>query len=140
MLVTERKSIFVTASDKAKLNLLFDAAKNNRTRHEVVINLAKELRNMEVRRPEDIPSYVITMHTKFVIKHMDSGTVTVYTLVYPGAADYESGRISIMSPLGASLLGQTPDTLVEYEAPGGVKLVKVIAILDQPEASGNYNA
>jgi transcription elongation GreA/GreB family factor len=47
--------------------------------------------------------------------------------------------ISVMSPLGASLLGQTPDSLVEYEAPGGIKQVKVLAILNQPEASGNYN-
>ncbi len=140
MLVTEKKTIFVTASDKAKLTLLFESAKKNRSRYAAIANLAEELEHMVVTRPEEIPSYVITMHTRFAIKDLDGGEPREYTLVYPGAADYDAGRISIMSPLGAALLGQTPDSLVEYTAPGGVKQVKVVAILHQPEASGDYRS
>ncbi len=136
---TGKKTIFVTASDKEKLNLLFETVKNKPSRYEEVANLVRELDSMVVTQAEKIPSNVITMNTRFSVQHMGSDTPVEYTLVYPGGADYESGRISIMSPLGAALLGHTPDSLVEYKAPGGTKQVKVIAILEQPEASGKFN-
>ena len=138
-MVTE-KTIYITASDKARLQLLLNNPGGNKLRFRAVSNLADELEMAIITAPQDIPNDVITMNSSFVISDPNGGKPMNCTLVYPGSADYAAGRISIVSPLGASLLGRSVGSEVEYQAPAGTFKVRVDAILAQPEASGDYDS
>jgi regulator of nucleoside diphosphate kinase len=68
---------------------------------------------------------------------MKKGDELEMTLVYPRDADLASGRISVLAPVGAALLGLSVGQSIEWPMPhGGTRRLKVSAILFQPEAAG----
>lgn len=66
--------------------------------------LLTELERAEVRADKDMPETVIGMGSTVHFKAEDGQDRTV-TLVYPGDADIEAGRISVATPVGAALIG-----------------------------------
>ena len=55
------------------------------------------------------------------------------TVVVPREADAADGKVSLIAPLGAALLGRRSGDSVEYSAPGGEVTVTVGEVLFQPE-------
>lgn len=54
-------------------------------------------------------------------------------------AEPQFGFVSILSPIGLSLLGQQVGATIRWESPAGTeRMAKLDAILFQPEASGDY--
>ncbi|MDQ2960182.1 MAG: transcription elongation factor GreA [Candidatus Dormibacteraeota bacterium] len=51
-----------------------------------------------------------------------------YAIVGPAEADVAGGRISMVSPLGASLMGRTVGDEVSFSSPGGERSATVIAV------------
>jgi len=41
------------------------------------------------------------------------------TLVYPEEADVEAGKISVLTPIGAALIGLSAGQTIEFRIPGG---------------------
>jgi regulator of nucleoside diphosphate kinase len=68
-----------------------------------------------------------------------SGEVETYTLVYPDAADITEGKLSVLAPMGAALLGAREGHVVKFETPGGVRRVKVMKVVYQPETAGDFH-
>jgi regulator of nucleoside diphosphate kinase len=62
-----------------------------------------------------------------------------YTLVFPDDADIDAGRLSVLTPLGAALLGSRDGQTIEFDAPGGRRRLKVERVLYQPEAAGHFH-
>lgn len=61
------------------------------------------------------------------------------TICYPGDAEPTLGFISVLSPVGASLLGLSVGATAHWHTPtGDVCTAEVAALLFQPEASGDY--
>jgi regulator of nucleoside diphosphate kinase len=58
-----------------------------------------------------------------------------YTIVMPGEANYEAGKISVLAPLGTALLGYRVADEIEWEVPRGVRRLRIDAVLFQPEAA-----
>jgi regulator of nucleoside diphosphate kinase len=102
--------------------------------------LEEELDRAKIVKPEEIPTDVITMNSTFRVYDLDSGEDFVYTLVFPARADSASGKISILAPLGTTMLGYRAGDTVEWLAPEGRKRLKVKRVVYQPEAEGNFHA
>jgi transcription elongation GreA/GreB family factor len=51
-----------------------------------------------------------------------------YTIVGPVEADVAGGRISMVSPLGAALMGRTVGDEVKFSSPGGTRSAVVTAV------------
>jgi regulator of nucleoside diphosphate kinase len=96
--------------------------------------LEEELDRAKIVKPEEIPTDVITMNSTFRVYDLDSGEDFVYTLVFPARADSASGKISILAPLGTTMLGYRAGDTVEWLAPEGRKRLKVKRVVYQPEA------
>ena len=63
----------------------------------------------------------------------------VLTLCYPGDAEPAAGLISVLSPVGSSLLGlRAGDTARWLTPPGEGCAAQIAAIQYQPEAAGDY--
>jgi len=122
-----KKTIIITKYDKVRLkNYLND-------------DLRKELNRAKVVDPKDIPSDVITLNSKFKLKNLDSDEEMIYTLVFTEDADIYKNKISIYAPMGIALIGYRVGDIIEWPVPGGILRIKVLEILYQPEASGDFN-
>ena len=82
---------------------------------------------------------MITMNSKVCLQDLDSGEDLVYTLVFHGDADLESGRISVLAPVGTAMIGYRKGDRITWSVPGGLKRLKVKKILYQPEAAGDFH-
>lgn len=101
--------------------------------------LADILDLSEVVAASDIAADVITMRSLVRIEDASSGAQRTLTLAYP-EDEWSQGvdPVSVLSPLGANLLGARVGHLPSWHGPTGeVHRAKVLAVLYQPEASGD---
>lgn len=91
------RAIIVTEKDLERLKKLaanereFGKARESKE----LKDLQMELEHAQVVSPKHIPAGTITMNSKFLLKHLDSGEVTEYSLVYPEDADFLENKISV---------------------------------------------
>lgn len=86
-----------------------------------------------------VPRDVVTMHSQVLLLDRASGRRNKLTLCYPADAEPAAGLVSVLSPLGWSLLGLREGNVARWSTPaGGQREAEVLAILFQPEACGDY--
>jgi regulator of nucleoside diphosphate kinase len=86
-----------------------------------------------------VPANVITMYSQVLIADGQAGAPRKLTLCYPHDADPAAGFISVLSPVGAGLLGLKKGQTARWRKPdGGMVTAKIVDILFQPEESGDY--
>jgi regulator of nucleoside diphosphate kinase len=86
-----------------------------------------------------VASDVVTMYSQVLLRFVDDGVKRKLTLCYPEEAEPQFGFVSVLSPIGLSLLGEQVGSTVRWQSPdGSVRMAEVDAILFQPEASGDY--
>jgi len=79
------------------------------------------------------------MYSQVLLRFVEDGIKRKLTLCYPQDAEPQFGLVSVLSPIGLSLLGQQVGATARWESPDGTERVaEVEAILFQPEASGDY--
>jgi regulator of nucleoside diphosphate kinase len=87
----------------------------------------------------DIAADVITMYSQVEIVDTLSHRRQKLTICYPRDAEPTLGFISVLSPVGASLLGLNVGATAHWRTPtGDLCTAEVTALLFQPEASGDY--
>lgn len=98
------------------------------------------LESSELVASPSVPPTVVTMYTQVLLQDPqgDAGPYTL-TLCYPADAEPSRGFISVLSPVGTSLLGLRVGEVARWPMPGGrTGAARIVAILFQPEASGDY--
>ena len=82
---------------------------------------------------------VVTMYTQLLLEDAAGGEPARLTLCWPGDAEPGSGFISVLSPVGAALLGLRVGELARWRTPDGQeRSARILGVLFQPEASGDY--
>lgn len=66
--------------------------------------------------------------TVVTLLDMESEEEITYQLLGPEEADVKKGSISVLSPLGKSLLGKTVGEDVKAKTPGGIREFEVVEI------------
>lgn len=106
--------------------------------HPVADFLAAELERAVVRPAEEIEPNVVRMNSRVAFRIGTRREVEVRTLVYPDEYARRSDRddcISIMTPLGAALIGLRVGTSMSYEAANSARQrVTVVAVVHEPDA------
>jgi regulator of nucleoside diphosphate kinase len=95
--------------------------------------LCNKLARASVIAANRVPDDVVTMNSK--IKYRDEALAgpRYVKLVYPSDAD-DSGRVSVLSPLGATLLGLSVGQEAIAHFPGaGPRRIRVERVVSQPE-------
>ncbi|MBE7425543.1 MAG: GreA/GreB family elongation factor [Burkholderiaceae bacterium] len=87
----------------------------------------------------EVPPDVVTMYSQVMLLDQGSGERTKLALCYPADAEPAAGFISVLSPLGLSLLGLRVGDVARWRTPAGERAAEVLEILFQPEASGDYS-
>lgn len=81
--------------------------------------LAREIERAEVLPDARMLPGLVTMNSEVTFRDDISTQERTVTLVYPEAADVESGKISILTPIGAALIGLSAGQTIEFQTPGG---------------------
>ena len=127
------RSIYVTEEDIQKLGKLVRDEEDNLKDQRHVRDLDEELARAQVVAAGALPTDVITMHSKVLIRV--DGAEEEISLVYPDEADVVNNQISVLSPIGTAILGYREGDIVEWHVPGGTAQVEVVQVLFQPEAA-----
>lgn len=126
--------IVLTRADYREL-LPFTAA--SRQAGDVGDQLAEKLETAEIVESSAVPPAVVTMNTELEVRDETNGHVARLILVHPREANIVAGRISVMTPVGAALLGLREGASTSVMVPSGEeKRLTVLRVLMQPEASG----
>jgi regulator of nucleoside diphosphate kinase len=137
--VLNRGEVLLNERDYDRLNDLVLSPRLRSTHAQLVTLLEHELLCGTVVAPQSIPKGVVTMNSRVRFRDLGTDERETYTLVYPEGADLELERLSVLTPLGAALLGTRVGDVVECRTPGGVRRLKVEKILYQPEAAGDFH-
>jgi regulator of nucleoside diphosphate kinase len=81
--------------------------------------LADELSRATVISEERMPDNVVRMHSRVTYVEEGSGLRREVELVYPDEADLSSGKVSVLAPVGAALLGLAEGESIEWRFPRG---------------------
>ena len=130
--MAEAPQIYLTHDDMDRLLQLIESYPGKR-----FDRLEGELLRAKVVPREKIPEDVVTMNSRVVFENETTGVRREITLVYPGMADIDQGKICILVPVGTALLGLRVGQSIDWELPGGEKhRYRIVGVPYQPEAAG----
>ncbi len=104
-----------------------------------VERLDSELARAKIIDQKEAPRTLVTMNSEVTYEDVKSGKRRTVRLVYPRDANVSKNQVSVFAPLGSALLGLREGQEIEWKMPGGVRRIKVVEILYQPEAAGDWN-
>ena len=97
---------------------------------ELADRLIEEIERAELRPPSEMPGDVVTLGSEVTFRQ-DGRTQTVH-IVAPDDADIERKRISVLTPVGAALLGLAIGQKISWEMPDKHSSVLEVVAVRQP--------
>ncbi|MCC8378399.1 nucleoside diphosphate kinase regulator [Xenorhabdus sp. PB30.3] len=134
----KKPNIIINELDAERLDSLLEQAAFANT--SIADALNDELDRAEILSPAEIPADIVTMNSEIKFIDFSNNEERIRTLVYPASLQDSTKQLSVMAPLGAALLGLRVNDEITWELPNGEKTrIKVLEILYQPEAAGEYH-
>lgn len=101
--------------------------------------LADLLASAEVMKSRAVNADVVTMYSRVEVVDAHTRRRQVLTICYPDDAEPAAGCISVLSPVGISLLGLKTGDTAKWSTPTGEECAAEIAAIQyQPEAAGDF--
>lgn len=91
--------------------------------------LLAEIERAEVRDDADTPAEAVGMGATVEFLDEVSGKTRTVELVYPQDADIEAGRISVLTPIGAGLIGLSQGQSISWpDRDGHTRLLRILKV------------
>lgn len=91
--------------------------------------IQRELVRAQIVADADFDPSAARIGSRVTYREEPGGHTRVVTLVWPEQADLGTGRISVITAIGAALLGMRPGSCIEWIAPlGGARSLTVMAV------------
>ncbi|MDP1875867.1 nucleoside diphosphate kinase regulator [Phenylobacterium sp.] len=129
-----RPNIILSETDADRITDLALSAQQRSP--EVSRLLLEEVERAEVRPDDETPGDIVGMGARVEFVDQAHAESRVVTLVYPAEADISAGRISILTPVGAGLLGLQPGQSIQWpDREGHERELRVVSVrrADTPE-------
>lgn len=111
-----KPAITLTRTDHDRLSRLAESAPAHNA--DIAEQLFQELDRARVVADERITASVVRMGSRLRFSS-DAGADRTVTIVFPGEADIAAGKISILTPIGAALIGLSSGQSIEWTARDG---------------------
>ena len=126
---TELPPITVSTADFESLQRLASAAASKFPRTADFLRREIDRANL-LECTQTVPG-LVAMGTKLEFRDDVTGRVRRVTLVYPHEADLDAGKISVLTPVGAALIGLSVGQSIEWQSPtGGWRSLTVLRVYD----------
>jgi regulator of nucleoside diphosphate kinase len=126
--------VTITVNDYDRLAWIATAGVHRRRDLDAAGMLADELARANIVAAQAIPPSVATMHSRLEFRDEVTGTVSRITLVYPGEDDPHHSLHSVLTPVGAALIGLSEGQSIQWRTPkGGWRSLTLLRVLHQPE-------
>lgn len=123
---TARPRIVIASTEHAQLLTLADKALDAQPR--VAEFLLDELHRAFVVPDGTCAANVVRIGSRVVYREESTARVRRVTLTYPHAANIDLDRVSVLTPIGAALIGMSVAQAIEWPTPDGRK--DAITVLD----------
>lgn len=134
------EAIVLTENDYSRLRQLYAELSRHTEGTQAGLETLEEILDLaRVVQPDKVPTDVVTMNSQVMFEDVRTGDKGTVTIVYPTETDVPTRRISILSPVGAALIGEAEGAEVELPVPhGGKRRIRIVNVLYQPEAEGHF--
>lgn len=134
------KKVTLTKNDYTRIYKAITDAKNSKTiNSNEAEKLLYELSKAEIVPSEKIDKDVVTMNSEVKLFFENTQKEQSFKIVYPQDANLKENKISIFSPIATALIGYKIGDEVEWIVPGGMTKIKIVDLIYQPEAAGDFD-
>jgi len=116
-LQTRLPTIALSARDADRLRHLAEVAADRYP--ETAEFLAREIERAEIRSADQSMRDIVAMQSEVTFRDAIGGQSRTVTLVYPEDADVGANKISVLTPIGAALIGMSVGKSIEFQTPAG---------------------
>ena len=143
--------LIISALDAQRLRNMLDSGAHDHMPG--VDALSDEIDRATIVEPQQVPPDVVTMNSTVRFINDSTGQEFQLKLVYPeDVATRLAGEptklaqdeapvqvVTVLAPVGTALLGLAVGQSIDWQIPGGKRLqLRILQVLRQPEAEGNY--
>ena len=121
--------IAITDIDFENLSRLANAAHDSMA--DVAEELLEELDRAHVVSARSAKANVVRMGSSLVYR-LEDGAEREVTLVYPADADISLGRVSVMTPIGAALIGLSKGQSISWTTRAGKRQMLTVTSVEAP--------
>jgi regulator of nucleoside diphosphate kinase len=125
--------ILISTSDEKLVTAIATAASQRVP--EVSAALLGELERAEVLPETAMPTNVVRIGSTLEFE-VDDGRRLEVQLVLPENADINAGRISVLTPVGAALIGLSPGQSMEWSGNDGKERLLTVLAVSRPQSDG----
>ncbi|MEZ7508093.1 nucleoside diphosphate kinase regulator [Cloacibacterium sp. Arc13] len=134
------KKVTLTKNDYTRIYKAITDAKNSKTiNSNEAEKLLSELSKAEIVPSENIDKDVVTMNSEVKLFFENTQKEQSFKIVYPQDANLKENKISIFSPIATALIGYKIGDEIEWIVPGGMTKIKIVDLIYQPEAAGDFD-
>ncbi len=105
-----------------------------RGRENTISDLIHEVSRARILPAEEPQGRFATLGSRVRYEDCLTGEEVACCLVAPDQASGSRGHVSILSPLGAALIGHSEEEVITYEALNGPEQIRILAISPAAEA------
>ncbi len=92
------------------------------------MTLSAELKRAVILSKDAFPSHAVRLNSKVSVQDLDTDRVIEFTLVMPAHADMHKNKVSILTPMGAALIGFRKGEEVRWKVPAGFKRFRILDV------------
>lgn len=96
------------------------------------MSLAHELKRAEIVTRELFPKHCIKLNSRVSVMDLDTQKILDFTIVLPEYADIKQNKISVLTPMGAALIGFRKSEEVKWKVPAGLKRFRILNVVNKP--------
>lgn len=130
-----RPPLTISEADFDRLYTLANDVRRRSPNPEIAEYLLDELERADQVPPEAMPADVVAMGSQVRYRDEATGRERTVTLVFPGVEDAATGAVSILTPVGAALIGMRPGARIDWTAPSGDQRILTVLEVRPPERS-----
>jgi regulator of nucleoside diphosphate kinase len=127
---TRWPSITLTRADRERLERLAHASRQRSP--QTADYLAHEIERARILETGTAGEDLVTMGSSVEFRDDVTGRVRRVMLVYPHQADVSAGRISVLTPVGAALIGLSKHQSIDWETPAQELRSLTVLSVQQP--------
>ena len=92
------------------------------------MTLSAELKRAVIISKEAFPPHAIRLNSKVLVQDLDTDIGIEFTIVMPTHADMQKNKVSILTPMGAALIGFRKGEEVRWKVSAGFKRFRILEV------------